>query len=194
MNIYEKLQKARVDLQTMNLKKSGENKFAGFKYYELGDFLPAINKLLLDNKLFSYINFNSESAVLTIVNAEKVDEIVIFTSPLGTLNLKGCNDIQNLGGVQTYLRRYLYMNAFEIVENDEFDATTGKDSTTSNNKQTSEPKKDKITEAQTKRLYAIGKGKDSTAIKEILSGYGYKTSKDILVKDYEVICKKIEEL
>ena len=51
------MQKARVELQGMNLKKSGENKFAGFKYYELGDFLPAINKLMLDHKLFSYINF-----------------------------------------------------------------------------------------------------------------------------------------
>ena len=186
MNIYEKMQKARVELQGMNLKKSGENKFAGFKYYELGDFLPAINKLMLDHKLFSYINFDNEIAVLTIVNAEKVDEVVSFTSPLGTLSLKGCNDIQNLGGVQTYLRRYLYMNAFEIVENDEFDATTGKDKGKKEDK--------KISEAQQKRLFAIGKGKDTQAIKNILSSFGYSAAAEILVKDYNDICKKVEEL
>ena len=38
MNVYSKLQTARVRLQESNLKKSGENKFAGFKYFELGDF------------------------------------------------------------------------------------------------------------------------------------------------------------
>lgn len=189
MNIYEKMQKARVELQGMNLKKSGENKFAGFKYYELGDFLPAINKLMLDHKLFSYINFDNEIAVLTIVNAEKVDEVVSFTSPLGTLNLKGCNDIQNLGGVQTYLRRYLYMNAFEIVENDEFDATTGKDKGNKDNKNNKV-----ISEAQQKRLFAIGRGKDTEAIKGILSQFNYKSAAEIQVKDYNDICKKVEEL
>jgi hypothetical protein len=41
--------------------------------------------------------------------------------------LKGCHDVQNLGAVQTYLRRYLWVNAFEIVENDQLEAVTGKD-------------------------------------------------------------------
>jgi hypothetical protein len=39
--------------------------------------------------------------------------------------LKGCHDVQNLGAVQTYLRRYLWTNAFEIVEHDAIDAKTG---------------------------------------------------------------------
>ena len=38
------------------------------------------------------------------------------------LELKGCNKVQALGGVETYLRRYLYMSAFDIIENDMFDA------------------------------------------------------------------------
>ena len=45
MNIYEKMQKAKVDLQKEDLKKTGENKFSNYKYYELGDFMPAINKI-----------------------------------------------------------------------------------------------------------------------------------------------------
>lgn len=35
--------------------------------------------------------------------------------------------MQNLGAVISYLRRYLWVNAFEIVEHDALDATTGKD-------------------------------------------------------------------
>ena len=40
--------------------------------------------------------------------------------------LKGCHEVQNLGAVQTYLRRYLWVAALEIVEHDALDATTGK--------------------------------------------------------------------
>ena len=43
------------------------------------------------------------------------------------LSLKGCNEIQALGGVETYSRRYLYMSAFDIIENDMFDANSGKE-------------------------------------------------------------------
>ena len=56
MNVFEKLQLCRVELQKSNLKKSGKNKFAGFEYFELGDFLPKVNELFNDHKLFS--NFN----------------------------------------------------------------------------------------------------------------------------------------
>ena len=122
-NIYQKLQEARCELQEMNLKKSGNNKFSGYTYYELGDFLPAINALLKKYKLFSDISFG-DMAVLTITNAEKPDEKITFLSTIAEANLKGCHPIQNLGAIQTYLRRYLYMNAFEIVEHDLLDAVT----------------------------------------------------------------------
>ena len=128
MNIYEKLQKCRVELQSANIKKSGQNKFAGYTYYELGDFLPTINKLFAENKLFSAVTFDSEVARLAIINTEKPDEMVVFTSPMAGADLKGCHSIQNLGAVQTYQRRYLYMSALEIVEHDALDSTTGKTS------------------------------------------------------------------
>jgi hypothetical protein len=45
---------------------------------------------------------------------------------MSTAALKGCHEVQNLGAVQTYLRRYLWVAALEIVEHDALDATTGK--------------------------------------------------------------------
>ena len=126
-NIYSKMQKARCEFQEKPLKKSGHNKFAGYHYFELGDFLPTINSLLEKYNLCSNISFDNEMATLTIVNAENTDEKLVFTSPMSNANLKGCHDVQNLGAVQTYLRRYLWVNAFEIVESDGLDATTGKD-------------------------------------------------------------------
>ena len=126
-NIYSKMQKARCEFQEKPLKKSGHNKFAGYHYFELGDFLPTINSLLEKYNLCSNISFDKDMATLTIINSENTDEKLVFTSPMSNASLKGCHDVQNLGAVQTYLRRYLWVNAFEIVESDGLDATTGKD-------------------------------------------------------------------
>lgn len=126
-NIYSKMQKARCEFQEKPLKKSGHNKFAGYHYFELGDFLPTINALLEKYNLCSNISFTNEMATLTIVNSENPDEKMVFTSPMSDANLKNCQNVQNLGAVQTFLRRYLWVNAFDIVESDCLEAVTGKD-------------------------------------------------------------------
>ena len=38
-----------LSFKNANVKKSGQNKFAGYTYYELSDILPAINKLAQRN-------------------------------------------------------------------------------------------------------------------------------------------------
>lgn len=127
LNLFQKLQKARVELQEMNLKKSGQNKFAGFNYYELSDFLPAINIICNNVGLFTAISFDNEYAILRIYDCEDMDKFVEFKSPMKEIDQKGCNAIQSLGSVETYSRRYLYLTAFEIVENDFSDAVLGSD-------------------------------------------------------------------
>ena len=127
MNIYEKLQQARVKLQDLNLKKSGHNKFANFNYYELSDFLPQINKIFGEMKLFSKFDLLTEKATLTIIDTEKEGSQIIFESDKTEAILKGTTSIQQLGVTHTYLKRYLYLNALEIVENDFVDASIGKE-------------------------------------------------------------------
>jgi len=122
MNVYKKLMEARIKLQSMELKKSGHNKFAGYKYFELGDFLPQIQDIFNKIGLCSFISFTSEYATLTIVDTEDNSQ-VIFTSPMAEANLKGSHAIQNIGAVETYSRRYLYVSALEIVEHDSIDAS-----------------------------------------------------------------------
>lgn len=188
MNVYSKLQTARVRLQESNLKKSGENKFAGFKYFELGDFLPSINKIFDELKLSSFINFTKEEAKLIIINSEKVDETIEFTCPVVDLTLKGANAIQNLGGTQTYLRRYLYINALEIVEDDEFDAVIGKD-----NKDNKSEKK--LSEAQIRRLYAIANKAGITpsqVLEACKKGYGITKIESLNKNQYNEVCNSLE--
>ena len=126
MSVYKKLQEARILLQNTKLNKSGKNKFAGYEYFELGDFLPTIQTICNDVGLCGVLSFNNEMAYLQI-NDVVDGTSIMFTSPMSSAALKGCHDVQNLGAVQTYLRRYLWTNAFEIVEHDALDATLGKD-------------------------------------------------------------------
>jgi hypothetical protein len=122
--VYAKLQKARMMLQAAPLKKSGHNKFAGYQYFELGDFLPTINQIFNELGLCSVVSFTKDYAELRIVDTDNGGSIV-FSSPMADAHLKGCHPIQNLGAVETYSRRYLYVTALEIVEHDALDATTG---------------------------------------------------------------------
>jgi len=127
MSVYRKLQEARIELQSKPLKKSGKNNFAGYQYFELGDFLPTIQQICLDKGLCGTISYGKEIATLTIRDTDKPDYVVEFTCPMSTAALKGCHEVQNMGAVLTYIRRYLWVSAFEILEHDALDATTGKD-------------------------------------------------------------------
>lgn len=122
--IEEKLQKCRVELQNKKLKKTGENKFAKFKYFELGDFIPEVNKMFYENKIFSNFSICGDYAALVITDCED-KSIQTFTSNIAEGDVKGCTAIQSLGAVHTYLKRYLYLNALEIVESDLLDSSLG---------------------------------------------------------------------
>ena len=117
---------ARHKFHQQKLKKSGLNKFAGYSYFELSDFLvPALN-IFGEVGLCSTISFNKEYAEMKIVNAEKPDEFpIVITSPMGSAALKGCHEVQNIGAVETYQTRYLFVQALCVVEHDILDATTG---------------------------------------------------------------------
>jgi hypothetical protein len=113
---------ARIRLQNTELKKTGHNKFAGYYYFELGDFLPQVQEIFHQVGLCGYISFDTTIATLTIVDIEDNSQLTI-TSPMVEANLKGAHPIQNLGAVETYTRRYLWVSAMEIVEHDALDSS-----------------------------------------------------------------------
>jgi hypothetical protein len=124
--VYSKLQKARVILQELPLKKSGFNSFANFKYFELSDFLPSINTIFDNLGLCSVFNISNGVATLRIFDAE-FGGVIIFSSPIADAASGKAPPIQALGSMHTYLRRYLMLNALEITEHDAVDATIKKD-------------------------------------------------------------------
>lgn len=133
MNIYCKINKVRTDFTELKIKKSGENKFQGFKYLELKDFIPDVMKLNEKHGLISLISIapksNPNRATMEVINADNPEEKVIFET---LLPIVGAPDkdgifpptnqvIQSIGAMETYMRRYLYMLYLEIAVDDEID-------------------------------------------------------------------------
>lgn len=125
MEVYRKLAIARGKLRNQVLKKSGLNKFVGYQYFELGDFLHPTLQIFDEIGLIGVVSFTKDEASLDIVDVDNGGMITI-TSPFGSAALKGCHEVQNIGAVETYQRRYLWVTAMEIVEHDALDATTGR--------------------------------------------------------------------
>jgi hypothetical protein len=121
MSVYKKLQEARVILHKTQLNKSGKNKFAGFSYFELADFIPQVTEIFNKIGLCGIVSFTADTAYLTVHETEG-DGFVTFTSPLVMAeNAKG-QAIQSLGSTHTYFRRYLWLMCMEIIVNDVIDA------------------------------------------------------------------------
>ena len=112
---------ARVKLQNTEMKKSGLNKFAGYSYFELGDFIPHVQTIFNELGLCGVVSFDNTYASLTITDVED-GTVIVVTSPMAEANLKGAHPIQNLGAVLSYQRRYLWMAAMELVEGDAVDS------------------------------------------------------------------------
>lgn len=128
MNIYEKLSKARA---TLELKKTGvatvNNAGKTRSYFSLDDILPSVNKTANELKFLCKFDLNKEIATLKIIDCEKIEDFIEFSIPASTATIQGGNVVQSIGATQTYLRRYLYLNAFEIAEYDVIEEETTED-------------------------------------------------------------------
>jgi hypothetical protein len=123
--LYKKIAQARARLN--GLRKTGNNAYTKYDYFELGDFLPEINRLAEELGFLPVVSFEGKlpegegTARLTVYDTE-TDALLVWTLPFVMPEMKGGHTIQNLGAAQTYYRRYLYMIAFEISEADTIDS------------------------------------------------------------------------
>ena len=134
MNIYQKLQTARVELAKVAKKKSGYNPHSKYYYFQLDDFIPQVREIFAKLNLFSFFNIfppkvNEENgvvivpevAVLKIVDGENPRDAVEWSAETAEAGIRGQQAIQCLGSKHTYMRRYLWLEAMEITEPDNVD-------------------------------------------------------------------------
>lgn len=124
MSIHEKLMNIKYELLDCDIKKSGHNDYGGFDYHELRDILPPVNRLCNKYRCLTSVDFpNSESAVLTLINVDNPEDTISTNIPRPELKvLQRMNIMQSEGSYETYLRKYLYINMFDITERDTIDA------------------------------------------------------------------------
>lgn len=135
MNIYQKLIEARHQFLEAGVEPSGKHIQLEFKYFELKDIVPVATRIFKELGLVSLVSFNKEEATMTVVNCDSPEEQIVFTSPMREINVivsntgkQVTNEIQTLGSMETYQRRYLYLMALDVVENDSIDPNTGNQS------------------------------------------------------------------
>lgn len=185
MNIYEKIAEARIRFAQKNVKKTGKNTFAGYNYFQLEEILPAINTIAMDLKFLPVFSTSADEATLTIIDNEKPEERVKFscayvrtiTKKVGKdgtettdsqgASLKGCHPVQNEGATITYLKRYLYLNAFEISEADVLDATMNPNAPKEEHRKEKKPFKEVIAQFNKNNVLAL------------LGEFGYESVEEI---------------
>lgn len=122
MSVYKKLQAARVLLSKKELKKSGQNKHLGFGYFELQDFLPQTMEIFDSLGLCGITDFSEERLVKLLIIDTESETSTVFSVEKAEPGLRNGTPIQNIGAQQTYLRRYLWVQAMELTENDAIDS------------------------------------------------------------------------
>lgn len=134
MNVYQKLIKARQMFLQSDIQKTGKNMHLSFMYFGLEDIVPTVISIFSEVGLLSTISFDDSLAKMTIINTDNAEEKVDFTVPFTPLQpiisntgKQATNEMQALGSSITYMRRYLYMIAMDIVESDSIDSELGKD-------------------------------------------------------------------
>ena len=172
----------RVKLQNTKIKKSGRNNFAGFDYYELSDFLPKLNELMLEEGINDVFTIEDEYAKLILIKGEERQEykipFVLFETPYsykknkntGEIEkIKSMQDIQYLGALNTYYKRYLYLNAFGITDGEIIDSM--------NNEELVEEKE------ETKKVKSKATEKQIELIKELFNEEEIMKALDLVKKE-----------
>lgn len=185
MNLYEKLATARKKFKDLKVKKGGRNEFQKYSYFELTDILNAVTDINAELKLATVELVDTEKATLRIVDAEKPDDSCEFTVPMSEANLKGCHPVQSLGAVITYLRRYLYQNAYSVAEPDQIDCLDQRQ--TERDLQKTWPPILERTKELTRQANFVKSVKAVSGWKEKLSEFGYSDPADVPQDKYRDI-------
>ena len=121
MCILKKVAQIQLELMGEKIPKTGYNKFNGNKYHELEDLLPVITKKCFEHELILLFDFPSyQQAVLRVTNWNDASDFVAFNVPIPVIEKMNSkmNIMQSEGSYITYLKRYLLINAFLIMERD----------------------------------------------------------------------------
>ena len=195
MNVYEKLMTVQTKLRA---PKGQYNSFGKYSYRSCEDILEALKPLLAE--VGAIVNITDEikligdryyvEATASFIDTETGERMIAKASAREAETKKGMDDSQVTGSVSSYARKYALNGLFAIDDNKDADSTNthGKEI-----KPNMTPTG--ITEAQLKRLFAIGN--KAGIKKEVVEGTVRKIfncePKDMTKEQYNNICERLEK-
>lgn len=134
LNVYQKLQMARAKFLSSGVKKTGKNIHLEFTYFELVDIVPVAERIFSEVGLLGVPRFESEIAYMDIIDIDHPEQFapITFYAPFSQIEpivsnsgKEVTNKMQALGSSITYMRRYLWQLALDIIEADDIDPNIG---------------------------------------------------------------------
>lgn len=134
LNVYQKLQMARAKFLSSGVKKTGKNIPLEFTYFELVDIVPVAERIFSEVGLLGVPRFESEIAYMDIIDIDHPEQFapITFYAPFSQIEpivsnsgKEVTNKMQALGSSITYMRRYLWQLALDIIETDDIDPNIG---------------------------------------------------------------------
>ena len=124
-NLYFRLANVRTKFLESRIQKTGKNSQLKAMYFQLDDIVPVAMPLFNEENLLPVMNFTDTECSLTIIDMLDDSKTLSFTAPVREWNGNAAvTPIQATGAMITYMRRYLYQIALDIVEVDEMEDGT----------------------------------------------------------------------
>lgn len=165
MTIYEKLARMQNEMHYIGFKKTGSNKFLKAKYFKLDDLLKELIPLTTKYETTLIFSFTSDG-VLKLKDWDPEKGEISIRVPFPEFKVSDPNKLtQNIGGAITYLKRYLLMDMFLSMEEDEIEEGAGKKENihrNNNNSFDGMPKKEVDVDEVLNKIKAHIHKKDST--------------------------------
>lgn len=193
MSVYLKLVKVQ---STLKAPKNQFNKFGNYAYRNCEDILEALKPILAE--VGAIVNISDEvvligeryyiKATVKFIDAETGETVEASAMAREEESKKGMDSSQLTGSTSSYARKYALNGLFAIDDTKDSDATNTHDKGNKSNVTV-------LSEAQLKRMYAIGSkaGYDNKKIDSlVMQRYG-KKSKDMTKEEYDNVVDGLEK-
>ncbi len=130
MNITEKLLEARKLIKETSIKKEGRNTFSKYNYFTPSQVSELVNTVCQELKMIPMFSLCKDEfglfGKLLLVDIEVADNKLDtweFEMRTEMPSMTATNMTQQMGGCETYTKRYMLMSAFDITDNNlDFDS------------------------------------------------------------------------
>lgn len=194
INLLSKVQKARNIIKETKIKKAGNNSFSGYDYFTPDQVSLLVNSASNEVGIIHVFSLQEDNfGLFGQLDVYDTSSGCSITSIMRTKmpSIKSTNETQEMGGCDTYTRRYMLMSMFDIADNTlDFDSRDNRNYGSSNNETPKKGLKKRAVVAEKKEDSNNG-GSDMAYI-SIMERVKQFTSKDEIKKSSASLIEEAE--